>query len=153
MDADHRPVRGRTAIAWALALLAAAPGGVETARAEAPYQVAWCRQLGTSSDEMARSVAVGDSGGAFACGYTGRDLYGTSAGLLDCFLVKYDTNGNLLWGRQFGTRTVDHAWCVAADGWVSSATATAWRRSSNVASRRCRTPTVRRTSVRSTISA
>ena len=83
--------------------------------AETPYELAWTRQLGTSSGDISYSVAIDGSGNAYISGYTGGDLGGTNAGLHDAFLAKYDSAGSLLWTRQLGTSSGDYG-SVAIDG-------------------------------------
>ena len=71
--------------------------------AEAPYQIAWKRQLGTASTDVSDSVAVDADGNAFISGETEGSLGGPNAGGGDVFLAKYDSAGNLLWTDQLGT--------------------------------------------------
>jgi len=52
--------------------------------------------------------------------YTGGRVYGTlpgqtSQGAADAFLRKYDTNGNVLWTRQFGTSSGEAVFDIATD--------------------------------------
>ncbi len=82
---------------------------------EAPYQVAWTAQIGTSSYDFSTSVAVDASGNAYISGYTGGDLGGTNMGGWDAFLTKYDSSGNELWSQQIGTSSTDDSWSVAVD--------------------------------------
>ena len=57
-------------------------------------------------------VAV-DATGVFVAGHTGDAVPGqVSAGGLDAVLLKYDSEGNLLWTRQFGTAGHDRAFGV-----------------------------------------
>jgi len=84
--------------------------------AEAPYELAWTRQLGTSDSDSSRSVAIDGSGNAYISGYTEGSLGGPSAGITDAFLAKYDSAGSLLWTRQLGTSSNDRGYSVAIDG-------------------------------------
>ena len=68
----------------------------------AKYDVAgtrlWLKLLGTSADDIGQRVAVDSAGGSYFTGYTKGNLGGESNnGLSDCFVAKYDTNGNLQW--------------------------------------------------------
>jgi hypothetical protein len=84
--------------------------------AEAPYEVAWVRQIGTPSWDYSYSVAVDASGNAYISGYTYGSLGGPNAGSVDAFLAKYDASGSLLWTRQMGTTSEDYSHSVAVDG-------------------------------------
>jgi hypothetical protein len=75
----------------------------------------WTRQLGTSSDDFARSVATDRTGNVYVVGNTGGSLSGTSNGLDDAFIEKFDAAGNLKWTKQFGTSANDYAYSVAID--------------------------------------
>ncbi|HEY7680935.1 MAG TPA: hypothetical protein VIC04_10510 [Terriglobia bacterium] len=80
---------------------------------------AWVRRFGTGRDEQVNAVGVSSSG-VYIGGNTIGVLPGqTSAGLndLDAFVARYDTAGNELWLRQFGSSTVaqDSVQGVAAD--------------------------------------
>jgi len=63
----------------------------------------WTRQLGTTSSDQAYGIATDANGNVYVTGYTSGSLDGITfnAGF-DFFVVKYDTNGNKLWTRQFG---------------------------------------------------
>lgn len=98
--------------------------------AEYPYEVAWIRQMGTPSSDVASSVAIDSSGNAYVAGYTLGGLDGnTYAGSADLYLVKYDPSGTKLWTRQMGTVGNDVAQSVALDssgnpyvsGWTTGA--------------------------------
>lgn len=68
----------------------------------------WTRQFGTSSLEYIKSMRVDPSGNVIAIGITEGGLHGyINAGEWDAFVTKYDTNGNLLWTRQFGTPSTE----------------------------------------------
>jgi hypothetical protein len=72
----------------------------------------WTRQFGTGNAEQAYGVAT-DATGIYVAGGTNGDLAGPAAGK-DGFLRKYDSGGNVLWTRQFGTSTNDEVLAVAA---------------------------------------
>ena len=101
---------------WVIGLLLIMLPACGLARGESPYPIAWTRQLGTSSDDGSRSVAVDVAGNAFISGWTLGDLGGTNAGGYDAFLAKYDSDGNWLWSRQLGTSSDDESRSVAVDG-------------------------------------
>ncbi len=78
--------------------------------------VLWTRQFGTSTDDQAFAVASDQAGNTFVAGYTAGSLPGEiNIGLRDAFLRKYDTAGNILWTRQFGSGALDQAFGVGVD--------------------------------------
>jgi hypothetical protein len=77
----------------------------------------WTRQFGSSSDDSAEGVAVDSSGSALVVGYTYGALPGQTASYTgDNFIRKYDSAGNELWTRQFGSYGAEYAYGVAVDG-------------------------------------
>jgi hypothetical protein len=87
---------------------------------EAPYDLAWTRQLGTDGYDYSKSVAVDPYGNVYISGFTTGSLGGIYAGGStsfpgDAFLAKYNSSGTLLWKRQLGTNDGDKSWSVAAD--------------------------------------
>jgi hypothetical protein len=87
----------------------------------------WIRQLGTSANDFARAAAPDAWGGVYMSGDTLGSLGGPNAGSGDAWLARYDSAGNQLWIRQFGTNTPDVAYAAAPDGsggvYVSGGTA------------------------------
>lgn len=78
----------------------------------------WVKQI-TPSDGSAsgQSVAIDTSGNIYIAGYIDGTLpSNTSFGLLDVFLSKYDSNGNQLWVKQFGTNGWDYFSSIDLDG-------------------------------------
>jgi hypothetical protein len=76
----------------------------------------WTRQIGTAADvdDQVRGIAL-DGTGVYLAGSTADTLPGqTSAGNADAFVRKYDSAGNELWTRQFGTSSFDQARATAA---------------------------------------
>lgn len=65
----------------------------------------WTRQFGTADYDQAYGIAT-HSSGIYVAGETGGAL-GTAVGGADYFLRKYDSAGNAVWTRQFGTSTTD----------------------------------------------
>ena len=54
----------------------------------------WTKQLGTSSDDYGNGVTTDSSGNIYVTGVTGGGLDGnTSSGIMDIFLVKYNSSG------------------------------------------------------------
>ena len=63
----------------------------------------WSRQFGTTGDTFARGVATDGQGNSYVAGYTAGTLGAASFGATDGFVRKYDSAGNVVWTRQFGT--------------------------------------------------
>ncbi len=87
----------------------------------------WTRQLGTTSQDNALSVATDGTGNSYVTGQTQGALDGNqSAGSVDGFLVKYGSDGTKSWSRQFGTTAADRAFGVATDAagnvWLAGST-------------------------------
>jgi hypothetical protein len=83
----------------------------------------WTRQFGGSNfccspaEDVVNGIAV-DASGVYVAGSTDGLLPGqTSSGAsqLDAFVRKYDTDGNELWTRQFGTGFAESAVAIAMD--------------------------------------
>jgi hypothetical protein len=76
----------------------------------------WSRQLGGSGIDEAWGVAVDAMGSAFITGRTATGLDGNiHVGHEDVFLTKYDSSGNKVWTRQFGSTNNDVARAIAVD--------------------------------------
>ncbi len=76
----------------------------------------WTRQFGTSSWEFGQSVSVDSADNVYIAGNTyGEMPENRSQGATDAFLAKFDTNGDPVWVRQFGTDRVDEARGVTVD--------------------------------------
>ena len=74
----------------------------------------WTKQLGSSSNDTGRGVAVGASNNIYVTGITAGGLDGyTNLGEQDIFLVKYNSDGTKQWTRQLGTSRSDIAHGVA----------------------------------------
>lgn len=67
----------------------------------------WVRQIGSQEIDMFEAISVDEVGNIYAAGYTGGDIGGNNFGQTDVFVTKYDTNGNLLWAKQFGSSSSD----------------------------------------------
>lgn len=77
--------------------------------------VIWSKQIGTDKDEGAYGIAVDSQGNIYVVGYTEGSMFGTNAGGEDIFIAKYNPEGNLVWGKQFGTPEDEIAFDVATD--------------------------------------
>jgi len=69
----------------------------------------WIEYWGGNDSDRAHSVIL-DNGGIYVGGLTSR--YGTS-GRFDAILLKYDTDGKILWNRTWGGKDIDLAKSVS----------------------------------------
>ncbi len=78
--------------------------------------VPWTRQFGSRHDDWATSMALDQRGNILVSGYTKGSLPGQAHyGRRDAFVRKYDSEGNELWTRQFGSSESDFATSIAVD--------------------------------------
>ena len=77
--------------------------------------VLWKRQLGSDTSDNASGVATDAAGNVYLAGSTNGSLGGANSGRDDAWVAKYDGAGHVLWKRQLGTETSDHAYGVATD--------------------------------------
>jgi hypothetical protein len=77
--------------------------------------IVWTRQLGSTSEDIAYSLAIDSNNNVYITGHTEGSLDGTNAGSDDAFLAKYDSTGTRLWTRQLGVTSNDRARGVAID--------------------------------------
>jgi PKD repeat protein len=80
----------------------------------------WQKCLGGSQDDHARSILQTADGGYVVAGWTKSsddDVQGNH-GDFDCWIVKLDKSGNLVWQKCLGGSRSDGAWCInqTADG-------------------------------------
>lgn len=73
-------------------------------------------QMGSSSDDYARGIAVDGSGNVYVAGHTAGGLDGNaSSGNVDLFVVKYDSSGAKQWTKQMGSGSGTFAQAVTVD--------------------------------------
>ena len=77
----------------------------------------WTQQLGTSLADYGYGVAADSSDNIYVTGYTsgGLDNNTSSGGVLDLFLVKYNSSGTKQWTQQLGTSAKDVSQGVTVD--------------------------------------
>jgi hypothetical protein len=75
----------------------------------------WTKLMGTTEAEVGYDVAIDSSGNSYVTGFTAGTLDGTSAGMSDIFLVKYNSSGDKQWTRQLGANMHDYGYAVAVD--------------------------------------
>jgi ribosomal protein S16 len=95
------------------------------AKLDAGGNFVWARPMGGASGDYGYDIAVDAGGNAYATGlFSGTADFGgeslTSAGDYDVFVVKVDSDGNVVWTRQMGGTGWDEGWDVAvgSDGAV-----------------------------------
>jgi len=76
----------------------------------------WTNQLGTSSTDQGSRIAVDDKGNLYVVGHTFGSLFDSNQGSADGFVAKFSSDGELQWGRQFGTNQSDMPHAVTTDG-------------------------------------
>jgi hypothetical protein len=70
----------------------------------------WTKQIGSSVDDYGYDIVTDSSGNIYISGQTNGSLPdNTNIGSGDAFVAKYDTNGNKLWLKQFGSSNYDSA--------------------------------------------
>ena len=75
---------------------------------------AW--QFGSPGQDAANSITTNSSGNIYIAGETLGSLPGnTNVGSQDAYIAKYDSSGNQIWIKQFGTSEDDSAQSVATD--------------------------------------
>ena len=63
----------------------------------------WIRQFGSESFEFVWGLDTDREGNAYVGGWTSGNVSSELAGSYDGLIAKYDTNGNRLWVKQFGS--------------------------------------------------
>jgi hypothetical protein len=78
--------------------------------------IAKATQIGTVGIDFLFASTVDANGNLYVGGGTGGSLAGQNAGGRDAWVSKYDTEGNKLWSKQFGTTGSETIWSMASDG-------------------------------------
>lgn len=105
--------RASTRLVLGVVLVAASAAA---ALGEAPYQVAWTRQMGTSRNDFGYAVAADALGNAYVAGATYGQLAINSTTSGDIVLMKYDSAGNQVWLNQVARElTIEEAHAIALD--------------------------------------
>ncbi|MEB3191472.1 MAG: Calx-beta domain-containing protein [Snowella sp.] len=69
---------------------------------------AWTQLLGSTNDDVANALTIGNDGTIYVGGYTLGNLDGQSnGGLQDGFVTKYNTDGTKLWTKLLGATGID----------------------------------------------
>ncbi|OKH19848.1 hypothetical protein NIES593_20510 [Hydrococcus rivularis NIES-593] len=73
------------------------------------------RQFGSSDNDSVLDIATDSAGNIYLAGATQGNLFGSrQSQSQDSYVAKYDSNGNLLWGRQFGSNVIPNTFSSAA---------------------------------------
>lgn len=84
----------------------------------------WAQQLGGGTSEIARSIAISNTGNVYSVGYflgtvdfdPGPGIYNlTSVASYDIYVSKLDQDGNFVWAKQLGGNSLDFARSIAID--------------------------------------
>ncbi len=89
-------------------------------------ELAWIRQIGTDSTDMAQGIYADQKGGIFIAGATMGVIGEKSVGNMDGFIMKINENGEKIWVSQFGTGGNDNAIGISGDGKSIYVTGTTW---------------------------
>ena len=74
------------------------------------------KQFGTSQSDSANEVFIDKSDMSYIVGNTEGHFVARNAGGTDAFVCKYNSTGNTIWAKQFGSANYDSANSVAVDG-------------------------------------
>ncbi|AFG34825.1 Beta-propeller repeat protein [Fervidobacterium pennivorans DSM 9078] len=75
----------------------------------------WSKQFGSNSEDEVCGLATDSQNNIIIAGSVKGNLDSNKMGVKDVFLRKFDFEGNLIWGRQFGSDYYDEAYGVAVD--------------------------------------
>lgn len=75
----------------------------------------WIKQFGTSQDDEAFRLTIDSNDRVFVTGYTSGNLGGQNAGSFDAWVGRFDTDGNQVWVKQFGTSDFEQAYGITND--------------------------------------
>jgi hypothetical protein len=88
--------------------------------------LAWTKQFGTDSTDMAQGIYTDKKGGIYIAGGTMGKLGDKSFGSMDGFVMKINENGGKVYVSQFGTSGNDNAVGISGDGKSLFITGTTW---------------------------
>lgn len=74
----------------------------------------WIRQMGTIGREEAKGIAIDSSGYIYVVGHTDGEM-AQPIGSNDFFISSFTPNGDLLWTRQWGTKSSELAYSIEFD--------------------------------------
>ena len=89
-------------------------------------RLAWTRQFGTDSTDMAQGIYADKMGGIYIAGGTMGVLGEKSFGNMDGIIIKINENGEKVYVSQFGTAGNDNAVGISGNGKFLYITGTTW---------------------------
>jgi hypothetical protein len=87
----------------------------------------WGQQINSGGWDTPKNVSIDNAGNLYLVGYTNGSFDGENAGGVDAFVRKYDSDGNLLWGTQFGSDKTDRGYDVVVNDAGECPLVEAWR--------------------------
>jgi len=82
---------------------------------------AWAKSSGGTLDDMGQSIAIDSADNIYVAGYfkSATIVFGnttlTNYGGNDIFIVKYNTNGDVIWAKSAGSVSNDYLKCIKTD--------------------------------------
>lgn len=98
-----------TAVLGGVVLIAIQQGGGQ-------LEVVWGKQFGTIAMDSPDSVALDPQGNVCISGVTKGNLFGNNNGGQDIFVIKLNSDGQVIWNKQLGTQTEEESAELAVDG-------------------------------------
>ena len=89
---------------------------VSNSAAQDRPDIDWIAQVGSSGTEGGLGIAAGPGGDMYLAGLTEASVAGPNQGDIDAFVSRIDSDGNIVWTRQFGTPERDFVLVACPDG-------------------------------------
>lgn len=81
--------------------------------------IQWGKQIGTSFEDFGKSIDVDNDGNIYVTGWTNDSTDENAKGGYDIYLAKFDSSGNQLWHRIFGSIHNEQAeWLVSREDYA-----------------------------------
>ncbi|MFA5849509.1 MAG: SBBP repeat-containing protein [Bacteroidales bacterium] len=77
--------------------------------------IEWQKQYGSDSTDVGNMIYVDYKGYVYVAGATKGTMDNSSSGKADCVILKLDSNGNIVWKKQFGTPKGDECAGITGD--------------------------------------